>query len=104
MAEAYWIRLTSRAISDLENIFQYIRQNSPQNAGTMVAQIIDVIDSLCSMPSRCKVVGKSRTTGSDIHAMIVHPFIVYYRVDDPQRAVFILMILHGARKQPRSFD
>jgi plasmid stabilization system protein ParE len=104
MAEPYRIRFTSDAFSDLEGIFEYIHHDSPQDSRAMATRIVEGIDSLYTMPSRCKVVGKSRTTGSDIHAMVISPFVVYYRVDEPRSAVFVLTMLHGARQQPRSFD
>jgi plasmid stabilization system protein ParE len=95
--------LTKEALADLEGIAEYIRQRSPQNAVAVADAILNAIDSLAYMPSRFKRVGKSRKRGTDIHAMVVRPFIIYYRVDEQPGTVHILSVVHGARKQPRRF-
>ena len=104
MPATYRVILTNEALSDLEGIADYIRQHSPQNAATVAEKILDAIDSLATMPKRFKRVGKSRKRGTPVHAMVVRPFIVYYRVAEPPGAVFILNVRHGARRQPRRFE
>jgi plasmid stabilization system protein ParE len=69
----------------------------------MVQQLLDEIDGLTTMASRYKVVGRSRKRGSAVHSMVVRPYIVYYRVDESRKYVFVLTIRHGARRQPRRF-
>ena len=104
MPDTHRIILTARALSELERTAAYIRRRSPQNAARVATVILDAIDSLGTMPARFKVAGKSRKRGSPVHAMTVRPFIVYYRVDEQPPAVFILRVVHGARRQPRRFD
>ena len=103
MPEKRRVILNNEALSDLEGIAQYIRQDSPQNAAVVAEAILDAIDSLASMSERFKRVGKSRKRRSPVHALVVHPFIVYYRIDAEIEAVHILKIVHGARRQPRRF-
>lgn len=104
MAETYRIVLTDEALSDLHEIARYIRQYSPQNAVAVADAILAAIDSLSFMPARFRRAGRSRKRGSDVHAMLVRPFIVYYRVELSPAAVFVLTVRHGARRQPRRFD
>ncbi len=104
MPDTHRVILTAEAFLDLESIAAYIRQHSPQNAATVAETIMEAIDSLALMPARFRRVGKSRKRGSPIHAMVVRPFIVYFRVDDPPGAVYILSIRHGKRRQPRRFE
>jgi plasmid stabilization system protein ParE len=103
-AGAYHVILTSRALVDLQGIASYIRQSSPQNAAEVDAKIRRSIDKLSLMPGRFKRVGRSRKRLSPVHGMVVRPFLVYYRVDELTRNVFVLSVQHGARKKPRSFD
>lgn len=104
MADIYRIILTAAALSDLEAIATFIRQHSEQNAANVAQTILDAIDSLASMPSRFKQVGRSRRRGTPVHAMVVRPFILYYRVERSQSAVYDLTIRHGSRRQPRRFE
>jgi len=103
MADTHRVILTAEALSNLEGIARHIRQRSPQNAATVAETILDAIDSLTSMPSRFRLVGKSRKHGTPVHAMVVRPFIVYYRVEDRPPAVYVLHVRHGRRRQPRRF-
>jgi plasmid stabilization system protein ParE len=52
MPDSYQVRITLEALSDLEEIFDYIRQSSPQNARTVIERLMDAIDGLQSFPSR----------------------------------------------------
>lgn len=65
--------------------------------------IVNAIDSLGFMPSRFKRVGKSAKRGTPVHAMVVRPFIVYYRVEEQPAAIYILIVRHGRMRQPRRF-
>lgn len=104
MAARCRINITDEASIDLRQIYDYIQENSPQNAAMVAERILHAIDQLYEMPSRFKVVGKSRRTGSSVHAVVVNPFIVYYRVEESRNTVFVLTIRHGARRRPRRFD
>lgn len=102
--QTYRIILTAEALAELEAIADYIHRDSPQNAAAVAARLLDAMDSLMTMPTRYKRVGVSRRRGTPVHALVVGPFILYYRVDESPAAVYVLRIVHGARRQPRRFD
>jgi plasmid stabilization system protein ParE len=66
--------------------------------------LIKSIDELERFPSRFRSSGRSRKRGSPVHSCVVRPFIVYYRIEEKNRAVFILNVRRGARRQPRRFE
>jgi len=104
MPDTYRVLLSADVFSDLEGIAQYVRRQSPENAATIATTVLDAIDSLAFMPGRYRQVGKSRKRGSPVHAMVVRPFIIYYRIDESPAAVHILQVRHGKRRQPRRFE
>jgi addiction module RelE/StbE family toxin len=104
MPDPYRINITPRAQADLESIFEYIRQDSPQNAARVIDQLLAAVAELKFLPARFRQAGRSRKHGNPVHARVVRPFIIYYRIDDPARTVFITEFRHGARRQPRRFD
>jgi plasmid stabilization system protein ParE len=104
MIGEYRVHITDRALYNLEAISNYISSDSPQNAARMIGRILDAIDDLAFMPKRFRVAGTSRKHGSLIHARVVRPYIIYYRVDDSPKYVFIMEIRHGARQQPDDFE
>ena len=103
MPDKYEVRISREASADLETIHAYIERQSPQNAATVVARILDDIESLALLPRRYKVHRQSSSLGFAVHTMPVPPYVVYYCVMDQPRAVQILSVRHGARRRPRSF-
>ncbi|MCL2648645.1 MAG: type II toxin-antitoxin system RelE/ParE family toxin [Phycisphaerales bacterium] len=103
MSVIYRVIITDEAIGNLEEIAGYVFQDSPRTAGAIAETILNAIDSLAEMPEQFRRAGGSRRRKSPIHAMVVYPFIVYYRVDESPATVHILHVIHGARKQPRRF-
>ncbi|HSI34138.1 MAG: hypothetical protein ACAI43_04570 [Phycisphaerae bacterium] len=50
MIAKYVVRLTFHTADQLTEIFNYIERDSPQNAGKVIARILDAIDSLEMFP------------------------------------------------------
>jgi plasmid stabilization system protein ParE len=100
MPDTYRIRYTQVAAAHLENIFDFIREDSPQNATTVIDRILSAIDSLEILPHRYPVLEDSlQLLGEELRSMPVPPFKVRYRVDDAGRAVTIVGVRHGARRE-----
>lgn len=103
MAERYRIIILPEASADIEGIFHYIEQNSPQNAAAVARKLVGAIDSLALLPHRCKVHVSHRTPERVVRSIPVSPFIIYYRIVERNDAVEVMTIRHGARRQPRHF-
>ena len=103
MPDRYRVIITPRAAADLDGIHQYIEQNSPQNAADVAAAIIDAVDGLESLPHRYPVYQGGRQPSQAVRRMPVPPFLVYYSVNDDNRAVHVVTIRDGRRRQPRRF-
>ena len=58
MPDTHRVILTGDALGDLEDIADFIRRHSPQNAAAVAKQILDAIDSLAFLPARFKQVGR----------------------------------------------
>jgi plasmid stabilization system protein ParE len=104
MPDTHRVIITADALRDLNEIADCIRQHSPQNAATVAETILTAVDSLAFMPRRFRRAGTSRKHHSPVHALVVRPFIVYYRVEDNPTHVYILHVWHGHRRQPRRFE
>ena len=100
MPEVYAIRITPRALADLEDIFNFVRKSSPQNAPKLIETLLDAIDGLSIFPHRYNVPRTGYVKGRQIRSMPLPPHLVRYRIDDRRKAVHILRIRHGARRHP----
>jgi addiction module RelE/StbE family toxin len=92
MPDMYLVRITPRALADLEQIFEYIRRDSPQNATVMIAKLIDAIDGLNILPHRFDVPRVGMVGGRQVRSMPVRPYLVRYRIDETRRAVYVLRV------------
>lgn len=82
MPDTYRIRISVEAGRHLQEIFDYIAKDSPQNAAGMIRRIFKSIDNLDILPHRYKVVQNSGVVGEEIRSMVVRPYLVRYQVDD----------------------
>ncbi len=95
MPETYRVILTEACLAALEEIARYVRQDSPDTAVSVAKAMVDAIDSLETMPRRGRHVGTSRRRRSPVHALVARPFIIYYRIAEQPRVVYVLTVIHG---------
>lgn len=89
------VRWTELAAKDLEDIFEFIRQDSESRAQEVIRILFDSALSLDSMPNRGR---KGRLPGTRELIIPASRHIIVYRVTDS--AVQILRIYHAARDWP----
>jgi addiction module RelE/StbE family toxin len=98
MPDQYQVRITPRALADLEAAFVYIQIRSPDNATKMIEVLLDAIDGLAIFPHRYNVPRTGPVQGREIRSMPVPPYLVRYKIDDQRKAVHILRVRHGAQQ------
>jgi toxin ParE1/3/4 len=89
------ILLTKPATSDLQEIDNYIRQDNPAAAARMVLRVFESIEYLATYPTMGRAGRVPKTRELVVSGT---PFVVVYQIR--QQIVFILRVLHGARKWP----
>ena len=89
------IRWTSAAVTDLENIGQYLKERHPTLAQPTVERLYDAAQSLTKFPYRSRA-GQLPGTRELVTAPL--PYIIVHQVSDP--VIHILRILHGAQDWP----
>ena len=90
------VRWSDNATSELENIFAFIRDQSPRSAGTVARRIIDRAESLAHFPLKGK---DDKPTGMRRLAVVNYPYVIFYRINDAANEVQIVSVRHTARKQ-----
>lgn len=90
------LRLTPRAVQDLEHIAEYIRGRSPVGAEHVRAAIIDGLHKIALFPGT----GRRQSVGGVRKAITrKYPYLVYYTVDATAGEVVVLAIQHPARER-----
>jgi len=87
------------AEADLDNIIDYIAQDSPANAKKFGKELRDKTKQLAVLPGS----GRSGRPGlpSWLRELVAHKnYIIFYRVLDESRTVEILRVKHAAQQMP----
>ena len=95
--------ITPRACADLEEIHGSISMDSPEKADAMVQRILDAIKPLEQFPSRMVAQVQHPGLREPVRRLPVNPYIVYFRWVERNKAVEMLHVRHGARRQPKRF-
>ena len=87
------IVITETAYADLEDIENYISQDSPTIARRFIMRIFDKIDQLYEYPYSGKPV--SEFNDSTIKELLLNKYRIIYQIDED--TINILRVIHGAR-------
>lgn len=95
MPAKYEVRITPTAESDTETIWDFIAEDSPENAARFVSQLEEQIDTLERFPERCPLIPENEVLSSDYRHLVLGNYRIIFRITGT--TVFILRIIHGTR-------
>jgi toxin ParE1/3/4 len=81
------------ALADLEQITAFIAADNPEVAERFANRLVDLAESLRSVPQRGRPVRK----WPGVRVIVLAPYLIFYRFERPARQVEILRFWHGAR-------
>lgn len=87
------VRITAEAQSNLEGIADYIAQDNPLRALTLVQELRDKCLSLADAPLAFPLVPRYERFG--VRRRVHGSYLIFYRVE-AEGVVVVLHILHGA--------
>jgi plasmid stabilization system protein ParE len=87
------------ALADLEQITAFIAADNAEVAERFANRLVDLAESLRSLPERGRPVKK----WPGVRVLVLAPYLIFYRFERAANAVEILRFWHGAR-DPRSLD
>ena len=93
------LRFTRRAVQDLTDIADYIRERNTQAALRVRAAILESIQNLVLFPQ----VGRQQKVEGVRKLVTRHyPYLVYYTADESAEEIIIITIQHPAREREHS--
>jgi toxin ParE1/3/4 len=90
------VRWTKAASSDLENIANYLFDETPDNAPRLVRELYNAPNSLKNFPELGRI-GKQEGTRELVHPSL--PYVFVYQIKGQN--VFVVRILHGSQEWPK---
>jgi len=82
------------AWADLDLIYEWTAKDNPSAAAKVIAKIRDKIN-LLELDSLAKMGRSGLAEGT--RELIEHPYIIVYEVNERQRLISVLAIVHGVR-------
>jgi len=94
---AYLVRLSERALRDLEAIYEFIQADSSQAAFGWFNELSAAVFGLERFPERGAVVRENKKLRQLIFGAKPNCYRIIYKADKRRRSVTVLHIRHGAR-------
>lgn len=85
---------TLQALADLDEIEDFIKQDSPFYAQAVVSRLLDIASSLVEQPLMGRVVPEFES--KQVRERIVYSYRVVYRLSE--RIVEVIAVIHGRRQ------
>src|SRR5579864_5912560 len=93
----YLVRLTDRALRDLEAIYEFIEATTSERAFAWFNELVEAIYSLDRLAERGAAVPESKRLRQLLFGKRPDTYRIIYTVHKRSRAVNVLHIRHGAR-------
>lgn len=101
--QRYRVIILAAAFAELDDIFEFVKQHSSQNAVAIIDRLFDAAKSLEYFPHRYKIHQHRRGDFQTVRSMPADNYIIYYRVNEQFHVVKVLSFRDGRRRQPRRF-
>lgn len=97
--DKYNVKVTPRAIRDLDDIFNYIalEKLAPENAFGQTERIREALKKLEIMPQSHQDRQTGRYAGRGYKQLLVDNYVVIFKIDEKQRIVTVLTIQYQGR-------
>ena len=103
---SYRLIVTPDAEADLSELRDYIANvlRSPKTARSYLYHLRREIGSLSEMPARIKAIDEEPWHSRGIRKLIVKNFLVYFRIVEEEKTVYILNVIYASRDQLRVLE
>ncbi len=95
MPVKYNVEIAPVAERDIEEIWDYIAADSPENATAFIVCLEEQIDTLEQFPERCPLIPENEQLGTAYRHLLYGSYRTIFRIAG--KTVYILRIIHGAR-------
>lgn len=95
MPVKYSVQITPAAERDVEEIWTYIADDSPENATAFILRLEEQIEALEQYPERCPLIPENELLGTGYRHLIYGSYRTIFRITGD--TVFIVRIIHGSR-------
>ena len=95
----YSVNMSAEAVKDINGIYEYIAVAlcEKEIAENMINLIEKNVFSLAEMPGRYKIYDNEPWKSRGVHIMAVKKYLVFYVIDENNKAVNVFRVIYGSR-------
>ncbi|HHX61621.1 MAG TPA: type II toxin-antitoxin system RelE/ParE family toxin [Epulopiscium sp.] len=100
MENNYSVKMTPKAVTDLDNIYGYISEElfAVSTAENILERLETGIMRLKEFPFSCNYVADEFLRNKGYRKLIIDNYIVFYLVDEGKKQLIIMRVLYGKQK------
>ena len=95
MPAKFEVNLTREAQQDIEQIWSFISEDSPDDARRFIQQLEKQVSTLERFPERCPLISENELMGTRYRHLICSNYRTVFRIS--KRTVYALRVVHAAR-------
>jgi plasmid stabilization system protein ParE len=95
MSGKFRVKITQAAKKDIEEIFTFIAEDSPQQAHRFLQALEKQVKNLESFPNRCPLIPENELLGSHYRHLFYGKYRSIFRISE--KTIYVLRVIHGAR-------
>ncbi|ABQ25467.1 type II toxin-antitoxin system RelE/ParE family toxin [Geotalea uraniireducens] len=95
MTAKFQVEITPIAEADIEDIWTFIAEDSPEAATAFILELESQLTTLESFPERCPLVPENEILSTRFRHLIYGNYRTIFRIAG--RTVYVLRVIHGSR-------
>jgi plasmid stabilization system protein ParE len=95
MPAKFRVRITRAAERDIEETWNFIAHDSPEEANKFVRRLEEQIKTLETFPERCPLIPENEILGTRYRHLLYGNYRSVFRI--ARKTVYVLRVIHGAR-------
>jgi plasmid stabilization system protein ParE len=95
MPAKFRVRITRAAERDIEETWNFIAHDSPEEADKFVRRLEEQIETLERFPERCVLIPENEILGTRYRHLLYGTYRSVFRI--ARKTVYVLRVIHGAR-------
>jgi toxin ParE1/3/4 len=95
MPAKFRVRITRAAERDIEEIWNFIADDSAEAAGRFIRRLVEQIETLEKFPERCPLIPENEMLGSRYRHLLFGSYRTVFRL--ARNTVYVIRVIHAAR-------
>jgi len=95
MPAKFRVRIVRAAERDIEEIWDFIAHDNPEEAEKFIRRLEEQIETLERFPERCPLIPENEIMGTRYRHLLHRSYRSVFRI--ARKTVYVLRVVHGAR-------